>query len=129
MKANYRSAGRKHLDRAEALLEKQSVENLPYVALELRMAMECYFYSLADSYRDELPERRLSMWQPHRLLKELLMIDPHAGSSGELSMAQETIPGVAGDVWHLLGKERRMSLKEVNVTYHKLGNYVFNYAK
>jgi hypothetical protein len=123
MTRSYRANGRDHLGRAKALFADGDVHSLVYCALELRMAIEAHVYDTARSYADELPEKKLSKWQPAQLLRELLEIDPHAAVTGTLSFARE--PGDAEPKeWVTIGTQKRMSLKEVGETYNHLGKYL-----
>ncbi len=123
MTRSYRANGRAHLGRAKALFEKSDTEALVYCALELRMAIEAHVYDTAQSYADELPEKKLSKWQPAQLLRELLEIDPHAAVTGTLMFAGE--PGDAEPKeWVTIGTQKRMGFKEVGETYNHLGKYL-----
>lgn len=120
---SYRANGRAHLGRAKALYEQGNPDALVYCALELRMAIEAHVYDTARSYADELPEKKLSKWQPAQLLRELLEIDPHAAVTGTLSFARETEPSEPKE-WMTIGTQKRMGLKEVSETYNHLGKYL-----
>lgn len=123
MTRSYRANGRDHLARAKALLAMGDDTSLVYCALELRMSIEAHVYETAQSYSDELPERKLSKWQPAKLLAELLVIDPHVDRSGALSFARETDDGSPQE-WQTVGTLKRMPLKEVSDLYNKLGSYL-----
>ena len=75
---NYRNEARRALQRANDHLDDPGISRGRYAALELRMALESLVYERADSYREELPGRALYTWQPGKLLKMLLEIDPLA---------------------------------------------------
>jgi len=123
-KRSYRAQGRDHLARAQALLATGRQDELIYAVLELRMAIESHVYATAEAYSDELPEPKLAKWQPPGLLRELLTIDPHVDTTGTISFAREIAPGIAGTDWKTLGTDKKMTLKEVEAAYHKLGNFL-----
>lgn len=123
MARSYRAIGRSHLGRAKALFERGDADALIYCALELRMAIEAHVYDTARSYSDELPEKKLSKWQPAQLLRELLEIDPHAAVTGTLSIAREA-DDAGPKEWVTIGTQKCMSLKEVGDTYNHLGKYL-----
>lgn len=52
---NYRNQARKSLERANEKLGTGNDEDLKYVALELRMALEALTYDRALAYKDEFP--------------------------------------------------------------------------
>lgn len=121
---SYRAQGRDHLARARSLLDAGGQNDLIYAVLELRMAIESHVYATADAYRDELPEPKLTKWQPPALLRELLAIDPHVATTGTVSFAREIAPGGPGTDWVQLGVHKKMTLKEVETAYHKLGSFL-----
>lgn len=123
MTRSYRASGREHLVKAKELLEAGDNASLIYCALQLRMTIEAHVYETAKSYSDELPEKRLSKWQPGKLLSELLEIDPHVDRTGTLRFARENTDGSPQE-WQTVGTLKRMTLKEVEGIYHKLGSYL-----
>lgn len=124
LQRSYRVAGRDHLERAKDLLTTGQDASLIHAVLELRMALETHVYATAENYLDELPEPKLAKWQPPALLRELLAIDPHVDQTSTISFARETSPGVAGDEWFQIGTQKKMTLKEIEAAYHRLGSFL-----
>ncbi|WP_444908920.1 hypothetical protein [Microbulbifer sp. TRSA005] len=120
----YRDIARTALDRANTILERENDNELHYVALDLRMALEALIYEKALHYHEELSEKKLSTWQPKKLLSILLEIDPFADKSSTLSFAlEDENGGVKGD-FKKLGNERLLSLKEIKDYYDRIGSYL-----
>lgn len=106
------------------LIEAGDNRSLIYPVLELRMALESHVYAAAEAYLDELPAPPLAKCQPPALLRELLAIDPHVATTGTLSFARETESGVPGTNWVQIGTQKRMTLKEIDAAYHRLGSFL-----
>lgn len=124
LRRSYRAAGRDHLQHAKDLLAAGEDASLVYAVLQLRMALEAHVYASAENYLDELPEPQLAKWQPPALLRELLTIDPHIDTTSTISFARETSPGVAGPEWFSIGTQKKMTLKEIDRAYHRLGSFL-----
>lgn len=84
---------RQATNRAIALLASGIDEQLRYAALELRFAMEALTYDRAQAYVQEIPPDEMATWQPDKVIKVLLKIDPTADSSYTLSIGEEPYPG------------------------------------
>lgn len=97
---------------------------MAYVALELRMALEGIIYDRASVYREDLPPRAISTWQPRKLLQMLLEIDPSADRDVGVGVARESSPGVPAEPMQFLGTDRRLTLKEIERFYDRLGSYL-----
>lgn len=124
MKVNFRQRAREALKRAKAELASGVDERLPYAALELRMAIECVTYERAKSYEEEMPENVYDVWQPSKLMKQLLELDPLADQSGALFFGLEDEPGVPAKEMKSLGKENVFSMRDIKRTYDALGSYL-----
>lgn len=121
---NYRNEARRALQRANDHLDDPGISRGRYAALELRMALESLVYERADSYREELPGRALYTWQPGKLLKMLLEIDPLADKSSSLSIGEEVKYGEYAPRMRFLGHDRVLTLKEIKRYYDRLGSYL-----
>ncbi|WP_396428984.1 hypothetical protein [Limnohabitans sp.] len=124
MQVNFRQRAREALQRAKAELESGAEERLPYVALELRMAIECLTYERAKSYENELPESEYDVWQPAKLMKQMLALDPSADQSGTLFFGQEDQVGEPAKEMKLLGIEKVFNMRDIKSSYDALGSFL-----
>lgn len=121
---NYRHLAQESVQRAKDELDKNSIHNLPYVALELRMALEALIYERAGNFKQELSGKKLNTWQPRKLLMLLLEIDPHVDQNSSISAGIEKEYGKPAKQMNFLGRERVLSLKELKKYYDRLGSYL-----
>lgn len=124
MSPNFRQRARDALQRATAEIASGSDERLIYAALELRMAIECVTYERAKSYEKELPPQEYEVWQPTKLMKLLLELDPLADASGTLSFGLEEQTGVPAKEMKTLGTEKVFSMKDIKGSYDALGSFL-----
>lgn len=124
MNPNFRQSARDALQRAKTELASGSNERLIYAALELRMAIECVTYERAKTYEKELPPRDYDVWQPGRLMKELIELDPLADASGTVSFGLEDEPGVPAKEMKALGSEKVFNMKDIEDSYNALGSFL-----
>lgn len=124
MTVNFRQRAREALTRAKDEMASGSDARLHYAALELRMAIECVTYERAKSYEKELPPTEYDTWQPGKLMKELLEIDPDADASGTLSFGIEEVPGEHAKEMQPLGAEKVFNLDAIKRSYDALGSYL-----
>lgn len=120
----YRIAAKNALERAVKELEKKDNDRLRYAVLDLRMSLESLIYERACNYTEELSGKKLSTWQPKKLLEILLEIDPYADKSSSISIGEEVINGQAPDNMRYLGGERVIGLNEIKDYYDRLGSYL-----
>lgn len=121
MKVDYRARARGATDRARALLVTGVDDQLRYAALELRFAMEALTYDRAQAYAKEIPPEEMATWQPDKVMKVLLEIEPTADSSYTLSIGEEPYPGGTPTKMSALGCDTVFSLAELKNHYHALG--------
>lgn len=124
MTVNFRQLAREALARAKEEMASGSDARLHYAALELRMAIECVTYERARSYEKELQPTEYDTWQPGKLMKELLEIDPDADTSGTLSFGIEDVPGEHAKEMKTLGAEKVFNLAAIKKSYDALGSYL-----
>jgi hypothetical protein len=124
MATEYRENARSALSRARHALDSGDDASLRYVALELRMALECLVYERAHRYKEELSNKKLSTWQPKQLLNILLEIDPYADKTATISFGLEEEYGVPAKVVRTIGTDRVISLKEIKDYYDRIGSYL-----
>ena len=124
MSPNFRQRARDALQRAKGELASGQNDRLVYAALELRMTIECVTYERAKTYEKELPPREYDVWQPGRLMKELLELDPLADASGTLSFGLEEKRGVPAKEMKTLGTEKVFNMKDIQDSYNALGSYL-----
>lgn len=88
------------------------------------MAIEAVTYERAQSYREELPPSSYRTWQPTKLMKVLLEIEPLADKSGKISFGLEEIPGQPAKEMTYLGAEQVFDLKAIKTYYDALGSFL-----
>ena len=124
LRMNYRNEARKALGRAKQELNSYDDLRLQYAALDLRMALESLIYERASLYKEELSGKKLSTWQPGKLLSLLLEVDPSADKSGNLSIGLEEEYGKPAKIMKPLGLERVLTLGEIKKYYDRIGSYL-----
>ena len=92
--------------------------------LGLRMAIEVRDLRASRSYEKELQPTEYDTWQPGKLMKELLEIDPDADTSGTLSFGIEDVPGEHAKEMKTLGAEKVFNLAAIKKSYDALGSYL-----
>ena len=121
---NYRYDAKKHLDRFDEEFDSRDNDRLKYAALELRMAIEALTYDRALAYKDEFPPSEYETWQPHKLMKVLIDIDPMAGHGSSLRIGKEEEYGVPAPVMVSLGTEKVLNMTNLRKHYSALGSYL-----
>lgn len=121
---NFRHEARQSLARAKALLATNDEASLRYAALDLRMTMEAVVYDKMGAYKAEIPQIEYETWQPTKVLKALLEIDPKADQSVTIAMGIEDTPGVPAPQMSLLGTETPLSHKTLRGNYDAISNYL-----
>lgn len=121
---DYRYEAKKSLQRAKLELDSDDQWRARYAALELRMALESLIYAKSENYKDELTKQELETWQPRRLLRLLLEIDPYADKNSQISIGKEEFYGQPAKEMKHLGSERVLSLKEIKTHYDRLGSFL-----
>jgi len=118
-KIDYRGRARAAVARAKEQLAGDAPGRLRYAALELRLALEALAYQTAQTF-DELPESAYEKWQPDKLVKLLLELDPRADQTVRILMRTKD---ATGEKERDLGEDRRTPLKVLKKDfYHKLGS-------
>lgn len=108
--------------RAKDLLDSAEDDKLRYAALELRLAMEALTYDRARVYAEEIPPEEMGTWQPDKVMRLLLEIEPSADSSYTVSFGKEPYPGGTPEKMHVLGTETVFSLAKLRKHYHAVGS-------
>lgn len=90
----FRHEARQALARAKALLAQGDDQALRYAALELRLTLEAIAYDRLHDYRRDVPPSVYETWQPPKVLKLLLEIDPRADTPQTVKIARTLAPGV-----------------------------------
>ncbi|MFA1261863.1 hypothetical protein ACDI97_10665 [Xanthomonas axonopodis pv. fascicularis] len=117
----YRTQARLAVDRASAILATGIDDQLRYAALELRLAMEALTYDRAQAYAKEIQPEAMSTWQPDKVMKMLLEVEPTAGSSYTLRIGEEPYPGGTPTEMRTLGTDTVFSLADLKRHYHAVG--------
>jgi DNA-directed RNA polymerase subunit RPC12/RpoP len=121
---DYRDLAQQRLRKAKELLSLQDDDSLIYACLELRKCVEALSYKMLQSYLREVPLVAFGSWQPDKVLRELLRVDPKADVSRTISMQRaETETEPAGE-WVTLGEDRRLSAKRAHKMFHQLGSFI-----
>lgn len=117
------------LNRAKTEIKSGDSFRLRYAALELRMALEAMIYEIASNYEGELPAQKLNTWQPQKLLEFILSIDSYADQDAILAIGIEDVPGEQAKEMSVLGTDKRLTLKDIKKSYHKIGSYLHTVLK
>lgn len=112
-----------HVILARKLMSIGDEASLRYAALEIRMSIEQLFYKLLPSYREELPDDLLKIWQPRKIIDALIDCDPNVEHDSTLTMAPELPDGGHGQAIHL-GRYKAVNRKLLRQYYHKIGSYL-----
>lgn len=111
--------------RAEGLLAQSQNEILRYAILEVRRCLEAVVYEKLWAYKDRLPAEIAKKWQPPQAFKALIAIEPDAGRTSIIRIAEETEFGVAAEgPYKQLGVDFRPDVKWLTKTYNKLGQFL-----
>ena len=122
--ANYRNLAKDRLAKADKLLSTGDADDLIYACLELRKCIEAQAYELLTGYLAEAPLKALDAWQPDKVIRELLIIDPEADISRRIRIKRNGQNGEPDGDWKELGEDRRIKAKWASKAYHRLGNYL-----
>ena len=124
MTPSFRHLARESVGRARAELASGDRARFKFAALELRMAIESVTYERAQSYRDEIPQAEYRTWQPKKVMKRLIDIEPHADKGSSIAYGVEEVPGVAAKQMTSLGAEQVFGLRAIKAHYDALGSYL-----
>jgi hypothetical protein len=85
----FRHEARQALARAKALLVQGDDHALRYAALELRLALEAGIYDRLNDYRRDVPPSLYDTWQPPKVLRLLLEVDPDADQPSTVRLMRQ----------------------------------------
>ncbi len=122
--AQYRYLAKNRLEKAEKLLASPDNDDLIYACLELRKCIEALSYELLKGYLPEVPLKAIDVWQPDKVMRELLRIDSGADRTARLRMKREGRDGEPDGPWIELGEDRRMKTQWASKSYQRLGSYL-----
>jgi hypothetical protein len=115
---------RQALDRAIEMISRGNIDELRYVALELRRCIEAVVYEKLWVYRDRFSAEVARKWQPPQAFRALLVMEPNAEHTKTVRVAKQIEPGVpSSGPFHALGVDQRFPSPWLNKTYNKLGSY------
>ena len=123
MTPKYRELAKLHLEEARANLNTDDPVRLRSSALALRMAIEALTYERVSLYKDDMPLNH-DTWQPRKLMKALLEIDPDADKSSTLRYGIEPSPAEQPEKMILLGTEQVIGQETIKKHYDALGAYL-----
>lgn len=124
MKGKFRSDARKLVASAKKDLNIDGDARIRSAALSLRMAMEAVTYERAEIYKDDLPPKEYKVWQPRKLMQNLLEIDPYADQSRTIAYGKEPSRGQTPDEMITLGTDEVLGLATIKKHYDALGAYL-----
>jgi hypothetical protein len=122
MAHDYRCLAKQRLEKATQLLEVGNDDGLIYACLELRRCVEALAYDLLKAYLNEVPLSAFETWQPDKVMKELLQVDPRADRSATISMQKDATETEPVGPWIHIGEERRLKAPRLAKMFHQLGN-------
>ncbi|MGY8678573.1 hypothetical protein Q2941_12295 [Bradyrhizobium sp. UFLA05-153] len=120
----YRWLAKQHLENAGKLLAAGDSDRLTYVCLELRKCIEALSYEILTGYLAEASLKVIETWQPDKVMKELVRIDPWADQSSFLRWRREGSGGEPDGERRNLGEDRRPKAAWVTKSYHQLGSFL-----
>ena len=123
---NLRRAARECVSRARDLLARGDEPSARHACLELRFAIEYITYDQLQVYMKEVSDDALKKWTPKQVISELLEVDPYADQSCTIAFGLEHTYGISPppEEMHLLGQDRRFSMKWANKNHNTLGNFL-----
>jgi hypothetical protein len=83
---DFRQLARDSLARAKEELAANNPHRLRYAALELRDAAEALTYDRALAFADDIPPEEYNTWQPRKLMRVLVEIDPSINITKTISV-------------------------------------------
>lgn len=113
-----------HLKKAKALLEKGDPDSLRYACLEMRFCLELLAYELIELHEKELPEEVFQVWQPKRVIEELLTFDPDIEKDSVISVGFEGSAGEPPKQMLVLGEEKGLTRKFIGKHHGKLSSFL-----
>lgn len=121
-----RHIARNCVARARKLLDRGDESSARYACLELRFAIEYITYDQLQVYMKEVSDDALKKWTPKQVISELLEVDPHADQSCTIAFGEEHTYGISPppEEMHILGQDRRFSMKWANKNHNTLGNFL-----
>ncbi|TCP16702.1 hypothetical protein EV674_1163 [Simplicispira metamorpha] len=122
MNYQFRNDAQVALQRAKAEMASGEDHRLRYAALELRIALEALTYDRAQLYAEEIPPSEFHTWQPGKLLKILIEIEPLVNQNSVIRYKKEaTSTSQEGD-WKTLGHDTVIPMKTVHKHHNALGS-------
>jgi hypothetical protein len=114
-----------HRDKAEVELNSEDDSRLEYAALSLRKSIEYLAYDRLNAYHKEINLDIYETWQPGKVVKHLLELDPNAMVEQTLSIAinDESLPIQERD-YKEIGIEKPISMTILKKPYNSLGSYL-----
>lgn len=124
MGLQYRALAKASLAKATDLLNSNDDAKLKYACLDLRECIESLAYDLLTAYLKEVPLKALTTWQPDKVMRELLRIDPYADQSSHIRVRREGRDGEPDGRWSSKGEDRRLDSEVLSRSYQTLGNFL-----
>jgi len=86
------------------------------------MAIEAMSYELFQLYLKEMPRSAMVHWQPAKVIKELLAVDPTADQTLTVRIGRQERASAPAKVMNVVGEDRRFSLKWASKAHNSLGS-------
>jgi hypothetical protein len=118
----YRHEARQALARAKALLSQGDDHALRYAALELRLTLEAGVFDRLHDYRRDVPPTLYETWQPRKVLRLLLEVDPDADQPSTVRLTRQSEDGAAPS--SVAFSETPIDRFTLKGNYDALGNYL-----
>ena len=117
---------RESLARAKAELASGEPIRVRYAALELRFAMEAVTYDRATAFKKEIPPKEYATWQPRKLMKMLVDIDPGIGASSTIRIGFQDDIGTPAppERMRTMGTDVVFTLGDLKSHYDAIGNHL-----
>lgn len=119
----FRHEARQALGRAKAQLDLNDDQAVRYAALELRLTLEAIVYDRLQDYRRDVPPDVYDTWQPPKVLRFLLEIDPRADQPRTVTVTRRGEPSereVAATAFF----EKPIDQATLRANYDALGSYL-----
>ncbi|MBO1272986.1 hypothetical protein J3L11_15165 [Shewanella sp. 4t3-1-2LB] len=113
-----------HLQRAKGLLNSDNPAKHVYACLELRFCIEAIVYQKLLHGIDSLPNTIVETWRPNKALKMLVEFDNLTASDCTVEVNLPNSLELPKSNWMLLGEQKLPSVRWLDKTYHKLGNFL-----
>jgi hypothetical protein len=111
------------LERAKALIEKDTLDSLRYACLEFRYCIESICYGKMKLYEKHIPTSVYEIWQPKKVMEVLQEYDPYVMENYEVAFFNEKPDGTQGE-FIMGGEHANLPFAMLKTHYYKLGQFL-----